>query len=189
VERNLHDGAQQRLVTLSLALGLLRERLDGHAEPELASQMETISKELREALEELRELARGIHPAILTEEGLTAAVESLAERCPVPVSLEDESVGRLPQAVEATAYFGVAEALTNVAKYAHASRASVRLVREGNRLRVDVTDDGVGGADLAAGSGLRGLQDRVAALGGTLSVQSRPGAGTSVRAEVPLDGR
>jgi len=189
VERNLHDGAQQRLVTLSLALGLLRERLDGHTEPELAAQMNAISKELREALEELRELARGIHPAILTEEGLLAAVESLADRSQVPVSIGDGPVGRLPEAVEATAYFVVAEALTNVAKYARASRASVRLALTGDRLKVEVSDDGIGGAEPSAGSGLRGLQDRVAALGGRLSVESRPGDGTLVRAEIPCDGR
>ena len=189
VERNLHDGAQQRLVTLSLALGLLSERLDGRAEPELASQMDAISAELRNALEELRELARGIHPAILTEEGIAAALGSLAERSPLPVSLEDASVGRLPEAVEATVYFVVAEALTNVAKYAHASRASIRLAREGNRLQVEVADDGVGGADVAAGSGLRGMDDRVAALGGELRVESRPGEGTRVRVEVPCYGR
>jgi signal transduction histidine kinase len=189
VERNLHDGAQQRLVTLSLAMGLLRDRIDGEGGPELAAQMEAISKELRGALEELRELARGIHPSILTEEGLQAAVESLVDRSTVPVSLEKGSVGRLPETVEATAYFVVAEALTNVAKYANASRASVHLIQEENQLRVKVSDDGVGGADVASGSGLRGLEDRVAALGGQLLVESRRGAGTTVRAEIPLDER
>jgi len=189
VERNLHDGAQQRLVTLSLALGLLKEQLAQDGDPALAAQVDGLSTELRQALEELRELARGIHPAILTEEGLPAAVTSLADRAPVPVSVEEGRVGRVPEAVEATAYFVVAEALTNVAKYAHASRASVRLLRDGDRLQVEVTDDGVGGADIAAGSGLRGLEDRVAALGGGLSVESSPGAGTLVRAEIPCDGR
>ena len=145
-----------------------------------------MSTELRHALEELRELARGIHPAILTEEGLPAAIGSLADRSSVPVSIDNGSVGRLPEAVEATAYFVVAEALTNVAKYAHASRASVRLACEDNGLRVEVADDGRGGADLTAGSGLRGLEDRIAALGGELSIESSPGAGTRVRAEIPL---
>jgi len=107
----------------------------------------------------------------------------------VPVSVEEARVGRLPEAVEATAYFVVAEALTNVAKYAHASRALVRLARDRDRLQVEVIDDGVGGADIATGSGLRGLEDRVAALGGGLSVESGPGAGTTVRAEIPCDGR
>jgi signal transduction histidine kinase len=189
VERNLHDGAQQRLVTLSLALGLLKEQLAQDGDPALAAQVDGLSTELRQALEELRELARGIHPAILTEEGLPAAVTSLADRAPVPVSVEEERVGRVPEAVEATAYFVVAEALTNIAKYALASRASVRLLRDGDRLQVEVTDDGVGGADIEAGSGLRGLEDRVAALGGRLSVESSPGAGTLVRAEIPCDGR
>jgi signal transduction histidine kinase len=189
VERNLHDGAQQRLVTLSLAVGLLKEHLDHNGDSLRAAEVDRISRELRLALEELRELARGIHPAILTEEGLPAAVGSLADRSPVPVSVEDGSIGRLPEAVEATAYFVVAEALTNLAKYAHASRASVRLNRQGNRLQVEVADDGSGGADVGAGSGLRGLEDRVAALGGALSVESRPGAGTRVQAEIPCDGR
>lgn len=189
VERNLHDGAQQRLVTLSLAVGMLKEQLAQDGDPALAAQVDGLSTELRQALEELRELARGIHPAILTEEGLPAAVTSLADRAPVPVSVEEERVGRLPLAVEAIAYFVVAEALTNVAKYAHASRASVRLLRDGDRLQVEVTDDGVGGADITAGSGLRGLEDRVAALGGGLSVESSPGAGTMVRAEIPCDER
>jgi signal transduction histidine kinase len=186
VERNLHDGAQQRLVTLSLAIGLLKERLrrDGH--PELTAQVEGLSTELRYALEELRELARGIHPTILTEEGLPAAIGSLADRSSVPVSIDNGSVGRLHEAVEATAYFVVAEALTNVAKYAHASRASVRLACDGNGLHVEVADDGRGGAHLTAGSGLRGLEDRIAALGGELSVESNPGTGTKVHAEIPL---
>ncbi|MCI0635190.1 MAG: histidine kinase [Actinobacteria bacterium] len=189
VERNLHDGAQQRLVTLSLAVRLLKERLDHGSDPELGAQVDALSSELREAIADLRELARGIHPAILTEEGLGAAVESLAERSPVPVSLEDDSIGRLPEPVEATAYFVVAESLTNVARYAHASRASVHIERHDGTLRVEVADDGQGGADPAAGSGLRGLQDRVAAQGGKLWVESRAGAGTRVRAEIPCDGR
>ena len=186
VERNLHDGAQQRLVTLSLAVGLLKEQVTQAAGSPLAAQVDGLSSELRHALEDLRELARGIHPAILTEEGLPAAIGSLADRSPVPVSIDNGSVSRLPEAVEATAYFVVAEALTNVAKYAHASRASVRLARGGNGLLVEVADDGRGGADLTGGSGLRGLEDRVAALGGEFSVESSPGAGTMVRAEIPL---
>jgi signal transduction histidine kinase len=188
VERNLHDGAQQRLVSLSLAVGLMKEQLDHDGDPTLAAQVEALSKELREALQELRELARGIHPAILTEEGLLAAVESLADRSSVPVTIRHERLGRLPEPVEATAYFAVAEALTNVVKYANASRATVRLHCNLGSLDVEVADDGVGGADPSTGSGLRGLQDRVAALGGWLSVESVPGAGTRVRAEIPCDG-
>jgi signal transduction histidine kinase len=189
VERNLHDGAQQRLVTLSLAVGLLREQFARDGDPALAAHVDGLSTELRHAMHELRELARGIHPAILTEEGLPAAVTSLADRAPMPVSVEERRVGRLPEAVEATAYFVVAETLTNVAKYARASRASVRLLQDGDWLHVEVTDDGVGGADIEGGSGLRGLEDRVAALGGALTIETSPGAGTMVRAEIPCDGR
>jgi signal transduction histidine kinase len=189
VERNLHDGAQQRLVSVSLAVGSLKDQLDREGSAQRAMQVDAIGKELRQALAELRELARGIHPAILTEEGLVAAVDSLADRSPVPVSVEDGSVGRLPEAVEATAYFMVAEALTNVVKYAHASRASVRLLREANRLRVEVADDGAGGVDPSAGSGLRSLEDRIVALGGGLTIESGPASGTTVRAEIPFDGR
>jgi signal transduction histidine kinase len=189
VERNLHDGAQQRLVSLSLAVGSLKDQLEREGSSVRATQVDAIAKELRQAMAELRELARGIHPAILTEEGLVAAVGSLADRCPVPVSVEDGSVGRLPEAVEATAFFVVAEALTNVVRYARASRASVRLLREGYRLQVEVADDGSGGVDLSAGSGLRGLQDRVVALGGALTIESGPESGTRVRAEIPFDGR
>jgi len=173
-------------VTLSLAIGLLKERLTQDGDPELTAQVEGLSTELRHALEELRELARGIHPTILTEEGLPAAIGSLADRSSVPVSIDNGSVGRLHEAVEATAYFVVAEALTNVAKYAHASRASVRLACDGSGLHVEVADDGRGGAHLTAGSGLRGLEDRIAALGGELSVESSSGTGTKVRAEIPL---
>jgi signal transduction histidine kinase len=189
VERNLHDGAQQRLVTLSLSLGLVRNRIDEKEEPDLAGQIDALSKELRETMAEVRELARGIHPAILTEEGLLAAVQSLAERSPVPIILDLSPIDRLPGPVEATAYFVVAEALTNVAKYARASRVTVRLTRGDPALEVEVADDGQGGADPQTGSGLRGLHDRVAAMGGELFLESPPGAGTRVRAEIPCDGR
>jgi len=184
VERNLHDGAQQRLVTLSLAVGMLRERLDHGGDPRIGAQLDAISEEVRQTIEELRELGRGIHPAILAEEGLSAGVESLAERSPVPVSIEGPPIDRLPEAVEATAYFVVAEALTNVAKYSHAKHVTVRLSRRGDSLDVDVIDDGVGGADPTGGSGLRGLEDRVAAMGGELRLESRAGAGTRVHAEI-----
>jgi signal transduction histidine kinase len=185
VERDLHDGAQQRLVRLSLDVGLLREKVEGGPDRELIGDVDAISKQLREALEELRDLARGIHPTILTDEGLLAAVESLAERSPVPVVIEGGFPERLPERVEVTAYFVVAEALTNVARYARASRAVVRVQRRDEQVAIDIVDDGRGGADPAAGSGLRGLEDRLAALGGELRVVSRPGA-TLVRAEIPL---
>lgn len=189
VERNLHDGAQQRLVTLSLAVGMLREEFDHDGDPEIVAQLDAISEEVRQAIEELRELGRGIHPAILAEAGLSAGVESLAERSPVPVRIEGPPIDRLPEPVEVAAYFVVAEALTNVAKYSHAKHVTVRLSRSGRLLEVDVVDDGVGGAELTGGSGLRGLGDRVAAIGGELRLESRPGAGTRVHAEIPCDGR
>jgi signal transduction histidine kinase len=189
VQRDLHDGAQQRLVTLSLELGLIRNRLDKGTDPEIAAQLESTGQELREAIDELRELARGIHPPILTDSGLAAAVESLAQRSALPVSLDNRSTGPLPEHVEVTAYFVVAEALTNVTKYARASRVSVRLDSRHGLLLVEVEDDGIGGADPTSGSGLRGLQDRVAAIGGRLSVEGLSGRGTCVRAEIPVVGR
>jgi len=189
VERNLHDGAQQRLVTLSLAVGMLREELDHDADPGIVAQLDAISDEVRQTIEDLRELGRGIHPAILAEEGLSAGVDSLAERSPVPVSIDGPPIDRLPEPVEVAAYFVVAEALTNVAKYSHAKHVTVRISHRGRLLEVDVVDDGVGGADPTGGSGLRGLEDRVAAIGGELRLESRAGAGTRVHAEIPCDGR
>jgi signal transduction histidine kinase len=186
VERNLHDGAQQRLVALSLSLAMLRR--DGTRDPETDRALADASAQLRSALKELRELARGIHPAILTQEGLEAAVESLAERSNSQVRVTTSLDGSLPAPVEATAYFVVCEALANVAKYADAHAASVDLRRCNGSLRVEVADDGRGGADLHAGSGLLGLQDRVAALGGCLHIDSPAGAGTRLVAEIPVDG-
>jgi signal transduction histidine kinase len=185
VERDLHDGAQQRLVTLAVSLAMLREHGTGDLATDTA--LGEASEELRQALRELRELARGIHPAILTEEGLGAAVESLAQRAAPSVCVRTDLGGRLPAPVEATAYFVVSEALTNVAKYARATRTSVDLQQRAGSLHLEVADDGVGGADVQAGSGLRGLTDRVAALGGSLRVESPPGAGTRVVVEIPLD--
>ncbi len=189
VERNLHDGAQQRLVTLSLGLARLRDGLPADADSAMRASIQELHDELRSAIGELRELARGIHPAILSEEGLGAAVQSLAERSPVPVSVEGASEVRFPDAVEATAYFVVAEALANVAKYASASRATVRISQHDHALAVEVRDDGIGGADASRGTGLRGLDDRVSAIGGRLWVASPAGGGTTVGAEVPLDGK
>jgi signal transduction histidine kinase len=186
VERDLHDGAQQRLVTVSLALAMLRDRPD--LDPATCEALEETSAELKRAIAELRDLARGIHPAILTEEGLRPAVESLAARLTLPVRVVASLDGRLPGPVEATAYFVVSESLANVAKYANASGATVELSRSDGSLLVSVSDDGVGGADPRAGSGLGGLQDRVAAMGGTLRVRSPLGQGTRVTAEIPCDG-
>jgi signal transduction histidine kinase len=183
VERNLHDGAQQRLATLALSLAMLCGRDD--ADPAHATPLAAALTELRQAIEELRELARGIHPAILTEEGLPAAVESLADRSVVPVRTTADFEARLPGPVEAVAYFVVSESLANVAKYARASGARIELSRCDGWLRVEVADDGVGGADPARGSGLRGLEDRVCAIRGTFRVDSPPGGGTRVQAEIP----
>jgi signal transduction histidine kinase len=185
VERDLHDGAQQRLVTLALALEIARGQLDG-TNPDAAATIQRAGKELELALRELRELARGLHPTILTEEGLAAAVEALAERSPVAVSV-DVATDRCPAEAEATAYFVVAEALTNVARYSKASSAQVRVRKGPDSLVVEVVDDGIGGADPSAGSGLRGLDDRVAAIGGRMEVVSEPGAGTTIRAVIPCE--
>ena len=184
LERNLHDGAQQRLVTLALTLRLAQSRL--HDDPVAAQELlESSSAELALALEELRELARGLHPAILSDRGLGAALEALAARAPVPVELDDVPPGRFPPSVEAAAYYVVAESLTNVAKYADARSAHVSVSRRDGFAIVEVEDDGVGGADVSRGSGLRGLADRVEALQGRLFVTSEAGRGTRVRAEIP----
>jgi signal transduction histidine kinase len=184
LERNLHDGAQARLVALALELGHARRMAD--SKPEQVPQLlDNAMDELRTSLAELRELAHGIHPAVLSEKGLDAALYALAARAPVPVTLDSDNDGRLPEHIEVAAYYAVSEALTNVAKYARASGARVSVHRANGSLLVDVTDDGVGGADAAKGSGLRGLADRVAALDGTLSVESPPGGGTRVRVEIP----
>jgi signal transduction histidine kinase len=185
LERDLHDGAQQRLVSVALSLRLIQDRLkdDGVGARELLS---SAGGELDAALDELRELARGIHPAVLSDRGLDAALEALASRAPLPVELDARVRERLPEPVELAAYFVIAEALTNVAKYANASRATVRAVRHDGRLTVEVSDDGVGGADPSNGSGLRGLADRLAALDGTLELRSAGGCGTVLRADIPL---
>lgn len=184
MERNIHDGAQQRLVSLSLALGVAQARA-AEASPEIAASLAEAEAELRHAIGELRELARGIHPAILTEAGLGPALESLAERTGVPVAVQTRLNGRLPPVVEATAYFVAAEALTNVAKHARASAATLSARIEDGWLRVRIVDNGVGGADPERGTGLRGLEDRVSALGGTLRVEGDPAGGTQLEAEIP----
>jgi signal transduction histidine kinase len=185
VERNIHDGAQQRMATLALSLAMLRDRVAG--DPAVAASLDQAAAELRQAIAELRELARGIHPAILTEEGLPAAVEALADRSALPVRVAADFDERLPGPIEATAYFVVAEALANVTKHARASSALVELSRCNGTLLVGVTDDGVGGADAVRGSGLRGLEDRVSAVRGSFRVDNPPAGGTRVRAEIPCD--
>ena len=184
IERNLHDGAQQRLVSLALSLRMAKVKLGDN--PDAERMLAELSEELALTLTELQELARGIHPAVLTSRGLCPAMEAVAARAPFPVQLDVEPLERLPEAVEATAYYVVVEALTNVAKYAGATSATVSVAREDGRLQVVVRDDGIGGADVMRGSGLRGLKDRVEAVGGTLEVASPAGGGTVVAANIPV---
>jgi signal transduction histidine kinase len=186
LERDLHDGAQQRLVSLALTLRMTRERLGPDA-GDAGDLLDRSREELDEALKELRELARGIHPAVLSDRGMGAAVEALAHRAPLPVEIGELPTERLPEHVELTAYFVISEALTNVAKYASASRASVAVSKHDGGLTLEVSDDGVGGADIESGTGLRGLVDRLEAIEGHLEVRSEPGGGTTLRASMPLD--
>ncbi len=182
IERDLHDGAQQRLVSLALQLRTARAAVP----PELGAELEHIEAGLTDALDELREIARGIHPAILADGGLLRALKTLARRSPIPVDLQLQADERLPEPVEVSAYYVVAEALTNTARHAHASAVSVTVEVAAEVLRVAVRDNGAGGADLSRGTGLAGLKDRVEALGGRILLDSPPGAGTSLRAEFPL---
>jgi signal transduction histidine kinase len=183
LERDLHDGAQQQLVALALELKLLRNRVGERTDA--TELIDRIEGKLSAALEELQELARGIHPGILTDRGLSAALQALASRAPLPIECELDLPERPPPGVEAVAYFVVAEALTNVLKYAQANRATIRARYEGDDVLVETQDDGIGGADERNGSGLQGLRDRVGALDGTFGVISHQGAGTLVRARIP----
>jgi signal transduction histidine kinase len=182
IERDLHDGAQQQLVALALELRVLRRRA---TDPELQPLVDGLEARLSAALEELRSLARGIHPSILTERGLGPALSDLASRGPLEVRPVVDIEGRLPAAIEAAVYFLVAEGLTNVTKYADVGEARVAVRREGDDVVVLVADDGVGGANVERGTGLRGLQDRLAAVDGTLAVASPPGGGTTLLARIP----
>jgi signal transduction histidine kinase len=184
VERDLHDGAQQRLVALAVSLRTIRTRLGAGVSDEVAAELDAAAGEVRAAIAELRELARGLDPAILREAGLGPAVQSLADRSPVPVTVELRLDGRMPRPVETAAYFVASEALANVAKHARASAVTVRARRDGDALRLEVEDDGVGGADLD-GNGLRGLVDRVAALGGTFTVSAPTDGGTAIAVTIP----
>jgi len=184
LERNLHDGAQQRLVSVALQLRLLQNRIGD--DPAAAAMASAVGDQLSESLDELRELARGLHPAVL-EHGLRAALDALATRSQIPTTVEYDVDVRLPEPVELAAYFVAAEALTNVAKYAQADTATVRAWRDGSAAVIEIADDGVGGADDSHGSGLRGLADRVEALDGRLRVVSPAGAGTVVTAELPCE--
>jgi signal transduction histidine kinase len=187
IERDLHDGAQQRLVSVALTLGLAESRIS--TDPQAAAQLiAEARREAQLAVRELRELARGIHPALLSERGLGAALEALATRAPVPVTVSGVPDERLPPAVESAAYYVTAEALTNVAKYAQATEASVTLTLEADTLRLEVRDDGIGGADMS-GTGLCGLRDRADALDGRFELDSPPGGGTTITVELPLSAR
>lgn len=189
IERDLHDGAQQRLVALAIDLGMARSKMD--TDPEAARRLlDEAHEEAKRAIAELRDLARGIHPVALTDRGLPGAVPGLAARAPFPVDVRVDVADRPVPAIEGIAYFVVSEALTNVAKHADATRAQITVVRQGPRLHVDVRDDGRGGARPALGSGLRGLADRVAAVDGTFEVDSPVGGPTVIRADLPcvLDG-
>ena len=188
VERDLHDGAQQRLISLSLELRVARSKLGEAADPSIRESLDRAAEEAQAALVELRDLALGIHPLILTESGLGEAVESLADRTPVDVSV-DISSERYPSAVEGAAYFVISEALANVTKYANATQAAVRVRGLADRVTIEVEDDGIGGADPRSGSGLRGLADRLAALDGTISVVSPAGGGTKISAVIPMSKR
>ena len=184
LERNLHDGAQQRLVSLALQLRITQSALERRPGDVLGLLVEA-QAELARALDELRELARGIHPAILTDRGLGPALEAIFSRAPLPVELTELPESRLPGPVEAAVYYVVAETVTNIAKHARAGSAtvSVRLVSE--TAHVVISDDGIGGADPARGSGLRGLADRIEALDGGLRIESPPDGGTRIEAQIP----
>ena len=184
IERDLHDGAQQRLVALALQLRMAQQLLGDHSDPEIDRVLAASVDQLQAAVGELRELARGVHPAVLTEEGLAAALESLASRTPFPVLLETFE-GRLPAQVEATAYFVACEALANVVKHAQATTATISAQHRGQMLVIEVEDDGIGGARADNASGLRGLADRVEALAGRLRIESPAGGGTRIVAEIP----
>jgi signal transduction histidine kinase len=187
IERNLHDGAQQRLTSVSCALGLAQAHLGADSRAELQGTLAHASRDLTAALSELRELARGIHPPVLVQGGIRAAVESLAEQSPVPVDVTVPA-RRYSAFLEATAYFVVCESLTNVAKHARATAAQVDIDEVDGRLIVQVVDDGVGGVDVKRGTGLTGLADRVAAVEGRLQIHSLPESGTRIRAELPCRG-
>jgi signal transduction histidine kinase len=183
LERNLHDGAQQRLIALSLELSLLEERMDG--DPEARARLDQARQEVTTSLEELRDVARGIHPAVVSGHGLAVALEQLAARAAVPVRLKVELAGRLPERLEVAAFYLVSESLANVGKHANATSGTVEVARTNGQVVVEVADDGIGGADTELGSGLRGLADRVEALEGQLRIWSPKGGGTRLRAEIP----
>jgi signal transduction histidine kinase len=183
LERNLHDGAQQRLIALSLELGLWEEGVQG--DHEASRRLESARREIATSLEELRDVARGLHPAVVSGHGLEVALEQLAARGPVPVRLKVAVGTRLPERLEVAAFYLVSESLANIGKHANATSATVEVSRNDGQVVVEVVDDGIGGADTELGSGLRGLADRVEALEGRLRIWSPKGGGTRLRAEIP----
>jgi signal transduction histidine kinase len=185
IERDLHDGTQQRLVSLALAARAAAAELPTES-GDARERFSWIATGLGEAVEDLQELSRGIHPAILSDAGLGPALETLALRSPIPVELEVRTRERFPEPVEVAAYFTASESLANAAKHSQASRITVLLAFESERLRLTVRDDGIGGADPGRGSGLVGLRDRVEALGGTLAIESSSGIGTALSATLPV---
>ncbi|CAM3569557.1 histidine kinase [Smaragdicoccus niigatensis] len=187
IERNIHDGAQQRLVAMALDVRMLQQTAPTMSTDEINAALEQFAESLKESLAELRDLARGLHPAILSTDGLAPALQQLATRAKVPISVTAPP-DRFPEQIETTAYFVAAEALANVAKYARASRATVTAAQEDGRLSIEIADDGVGGASATSGSGLSGLVDRVAAIGGRLTVDSEIGRGTRIVADLPVNG-
>ena len=184
LERNLHDGAQQRLIALSLELGLLE---DSNPDPETRRRLDRARREIATSLEELRDIARGLHPAVVSGHGLEIALEQLALRAPVPVHLDVAIGSRLPEPLEVAAFYLVSESLANIGKHAKATSATVHVSRVDGLLVVEVVDDGIGGADTERGSGLRGLADRVEALEGRLRIWSPTGGGTRLLAEIPCE--
>jgi signal transduction histidine kinase len=187
VERDLHDGAQQRLVTTILTLKRARQAVDGGSE-DVAGLIEQAVVSTERANDELRELARGIHPAILSAGGLRPALKGIARRSPIPVVLDFQIHDRLPERIEVTAYYVVSEALANAAKHSQASAVHITVAVTDGDVQLSITDDGVGGADPAGGSGLIGLKDRVGAAGGTMAVESLPGKGTHLAVALPVAG-
>jgi signal transduction histidine kinase len=187
IERDLHDGAQQRLVSLAMELGTTREHFDDEDKEAIRARVVHAHEEAKAALQELRDLVRGIHPVILEDRGLDAALSAVVARAPIPVSLEVDVDDRPPAEVESAAYFVVSEALTNVARHSGATNAAVSLVRAGDTLVIEVRDNGAGGADATDGTGLVGLADRVAALGGSIHLDSPPGGPTILRTVLPCE--
>jgi signal transduction histidine kinase len=188
IERDLHDGTQQRLISLGLELRAAQAAVPPQLS-ELEGELSRVAEGLASVFDELREISRGIHPAILSDGGLEQALRALARRSAVPVELELDAERRLPEQIEVAAYYVMSEALTNAAKHAHASVVHVELEARDTTVRLAIRDDGIGGADPGLGSGLVGLSDRIAALGGTLQVTSPAGGGTTLLIEIPLEGQ